>query len=212
MTKIQYAKRREWRKKRWLHWLHTVDSLMTLVVLRQVVVLCTHRLSYKHQLQFHSLCTHWRHVSCREQSKKAKLRDTKSLFVSELRTLNGTSTWSLCAGIIGRLLIGGVGHDNPFSKTVASIGVELPKTHLYFALAGNSGKMRMTSCTLVIWLIGILLGSTISKSIHWWPVPSDNQRWFDASLWHALRMVHFFSNEHQPQNGSRDSKQLEQFV
>lgn len=185
---------------------------MTLAVFRHVVELCTQRLSYRHQLHFHSLCTHCRHVSCREQSKNAKLRETKSLFVSELRTLNGTSTWSVWAGIIGRLLTGGVWHDRPFSKTVASIGVEFPNTHRYFAFAGSSGKMRITSWTLVIWLIGMRFGKTISKSMHWCPVPSDSHRWFDASLWHAFRIVHFFSSEHQPQNGSRDSKQLEQFV
>lgn len=70
----------------------TADWLITLPVFRHVVELCTQRLSYKHQLQFHSLCTHLRHVSCREQSKNAKLRETKSLFVSELRTLKGTKT------------------------------------------------------------------------------------------------------------------------
>lgn len=165
-----------------------------------------------HQLQFQLLCTHWRQLTWREQSKNAKLRETKSLLVSELRTLNGTNIWSFCESIIGRLFIGGVIQDSPVSSTIASIGVELPNTHLYLVFGGNSGSVRMYKSTLDIWLIAILSGDTISKSIHCWPAPKDSQREALVSLWHALRTVQRFSNEHQPQNGSRDSKQLEQFV
>lgn len=190
----------------------TEALLITVPVFRQFVVLYTHLLSYMHQLQFQLLWTHWRQLSCREQSKNAKLRETKSLFVSELLTLRGTNIWSFWYSMLGRLLIGGVKHVRPVSVTMASIGVEFPNTHLYFAFGGSSGSVRIYSSTFDIWLIAILSGDTISKSMHCCPASRESHRDALVSFWHALRMVQRFSSEHQPQNGSRDSKQLEQFV
>lgn len=189
----------------------TSSLLITFSILRHCSILWTHLLSKMHQLQPHWLLTHFWQVLWREQSKKANDLETKSLLVSELLTDNGTRIWSILASIVGRWSMDGVIHARPFSKTSASMGVELPKTQRYLAFSG-SGRVRIINWTWDSSVIGILSGTIDSKSIHCCPLPRESQRAALVSFWQALRTVQRFSNEHHPQNGSRDSKHEEQFV
>ena len=45
----------------------------------------------------------------------------------------------------GRDFRSGVGHERPVAVTAASIGSASPKTHLYLAPVGSSGKVRIVS-------------------------------------------------------------------
>ena len=100
------------------------------------------------------------------------MRLTKSLLVSDDLTDSGTSTWSLTDAndepeddkaeaeeaeaeaellwsMDGRDWRSGVRQDNPVAVTAASMGSASPKTHLYLAPIGNSGSVRIVSCTFV---------------------------------------------------------------
>jgi hypothetical protein len=63
--------------------------------------------------------------------------------------------------------------------------------YIYIYIYIYIGNVMKVCLTVVIWLIGILSGSTCSKSMHCWPIPRDSHRgelWL--AFWHALRTVH----------------------
>lgn len=52
-------------------------------------------------------------------------------------------------GITGRDWRSGVGQESPVAVTVASMGSASPKTHLYLAPNGKSGRVRIVSWTWI---------------------------------------------------------------